>query len=173
MWSYFSINVILLVYKCDLALLISVTWECVCDVSLWWLPNPDWFQDAAPDGCQILASSRMQPASGQVTVGVAYVFLRALIKGRYKHWSVSNELHSESLLQTYPQCNRQCKSPLPVLIGGPQDLARSSRYRRRMLKASVSFIREKAYARRNRCVSFRRDKGDAGSRNASLMLILQ
>jgi hypothetical protein len=33
-----------------------------------------WFQDAAPDGCQILAGSRMQPASRQqVTIGVAFV----------------------------------------------------------------------------------------------------
>jgi hypothetical protein len=47
---------------------------CVYDVSLlWWLPYLGWFQDAAPDGCQILAGSRMPPASGQVTVGVAYV----------------------------------------------------------------------------------------------------
>jgi hypothetical protein len=84
---------------------------------------------------------------------------------------VSNGLHSESPLQKCPQCNVQCKSPLPVLTGGPQDLARSSRYRRRRLKASVSFHREKADARRNRCVSFRRDSGDAGSRNVSLMLI--
>jgi hypothetical protein len=35
-------------------------------------PVPGW-QDAASDGCQILADSRMQSASGQVTVGVAYV----------------------------------------------------------------------------------------------------
>jgi hypothetical protein len=40
---------------------------------LWWLPNPGWFQDAAPGGCQILASSRMLPATGQVTVGVAAI----------------------------------------------------------------------------------------------------
>jgi hypothetical protein len=61
-----------LFYKC--ALPISVMWECVCDVSLlWWLPNPDWFQDAAPGGCQILAGSRMPPATGQVTVGEAAV----------------------------------------------------------------------------------------------------
>jgi hypothetical protein len=63
-----------LVYKCDLALPIFVMWECVCDDSLlWWLPNPGWFQDAAPGGCQILAGSRMPPATGQVTVGVAAV----------------------------------------------------------------------------------------------------
>jgi hypothetical protein len=31
-----------------------------------------------------------------------------------------------------------------------------------MLKASVSINREKANARRNRCVSFRRGRGDAG-----------
>jgi hypothetical protein len=48
--------------------------ECVCDVSLlWWLPYPGWFQDATPDGYQILASSKMPPASWQITVGVAYV----------------------------------------------------------------------------------------------------
>jgi hypothetical protein len=35
-----------------------------------------------------------------------------------------------------------------------------------MLKASVSFNREKADARRNGYVSFRRDLGDAGSQNA-------
>jgi hypothetical protein len=64
-----SINVILLYLS------ISVMWECVCDVSLlWWLPYPGWFQDAACGGCQILAGSRMPPATGQVTVG-------ALIKG--------------------------------------------------------------------------------------------
>jgi hypothetical protein len=80
---------------------------------------------------------------------------------------VSNGLHSESSLQECPQCNRQCKSPLPVLTGGPQDLARSSRYMRRRLKARVSFNREKADARGDRCVSFRRDSGDAGSPNAS------
>jgi hypothetical protein len=78
---------------------------------------------------------------------------------------------TESPLQKCPQCNRQCKSPLPVLTGGPQDLAHSSRYMRHRLKASVSFNREKADARGNRCVSFRRDSGDAGSRNASLKLI--
>jgi hypothetical protein len=61
---------------------------------------------------------------------------------------MSNGLHSESPLQTCPQCNGQCKSPLPILTGGPQDLARSSRYRRRRLKASVSFNKEKADARR-------------------------
>jgi hypothetical protein len=71
---------------------------------------------------------------------------------------VSNELHSKSPLQTCPQCNRQCKGPLPVLTGGPQDLARSSRYRRRSFKARVSFNREKADARRNRCVSFHREQ---------------
>jgi hypothetical protein len=65
---------ILLVYKCDLALPISVMSEYVCDVSLlWWLPNHGWYRDAAPDGCQILASSRMTPATGWVTVGVAYI----------------------------------------------------------------------------------------------------
>jgi hypothetical protein len=38
------------------------------------LVYPSWFQNAAPDGCQILGCSRMQPASRQqVTVGVAYV----------------------------------------------------------------------------------------------------
>jgi hypothetical protein len=56
---------------------------------------------------------------------------------------MSNGLHSERLLQTCPQCNGQCKRRLQVLTGGPQDLARSSRYRRRRLKASVSFNREK------------------------------
>jgi hypothetical protein len=40
-----------------------------------------------------------------------------------------------------------------------------------MLKASVSFNREKADVRRNRCVSFRRDSGDVSSHNVSLMLI--
>jgi hypothetical protein len=66
--------VILLVYKCDLVLPISVMLECVCDVSLlWWLPYPGWFQDETPDGCQILAVSRMPQGSGQVTIGVAYV----------------------------------------------------------------------------------------------------
>jgi hypothetical protein len=65
-----------LVYKCDLALPVSVMSECVCDVSLlWWLPYPGWFQDAAPDGCQILVGSRMPPTSRQVTVGVAYISL--------------------------------------------------------------------------------------------------
>jgi hypothetical protein len=33
---------------------------------------PGW-QNAAPNGCQVLAGSRMQPASRQVIVGVAYV----------------------------------------------------------------------------------------------------
>jgi hypothetical protein len=42
---------------------------------------------------------------------------------------------------------------------------------RRRLKASISFNREKADACGNRCVSFRRDSGDAGSPNASLKLI--
>jgi hypothetical protein len=42
-----------------------------------------------------------------------------------------------------------------------------------MFKTSVSINREKADAGRNRRVSFRRDRGDAGSRNASLMLISQ
>jgi hypothetical protein len=111
-------------------------------------------------GCHILAGSRMQP-------------LMALIKARYKHWSMSNGLHSESPLQTCQQCNRQCKSPLPVLDGGLQDLAHSSRYWRRRLKARVSFNREKADARRNRYISIRRGRGDEGSRNASLMLISQ
>jgi hypothetical protein len=144
-------------------------WECVCDVSLlWWLPYPGWFQDAAPSGCQILAGSRMPPATGQVIVGVAAVSVTGAC---YKHRSVSNGLHSESLLQKCPQCNGQCKSPLPVLTGRPQDLARASRYRRRRLKASVSFNIEKADACRNRCFSFRRDSGDLGSRNASLKLI--
>jgi hypothetical protein len=82
MWSYpssLSINVILLVYKCDLALPISVMREYVCDVSLlWWLPYPGWFQDVAPDGCQILAGSGMPPSSGQVTIGVAYVSLTGI-----------------------------------------------------------------------------------------------
>jgi hypothetical protein len=64
----------LLVYKCDLALPISVMLEYVYDVSLLWrLPYPGWFQDAAPNGCQNLAGSRMPLANGQVTVGVAYV----------------------------------------------------------------------------------------------------
>jgi hypothetical protein len=86
---------------------------------------------------------------------------------------VSNGLHSESSLQKCPQCNGQCKSPLPVLTSGPQDLARSLRYMRRRMKASISFNRDKAYAHGNRCVSFRRDSGDAGSWNASLKLISQ
>jgi hypothetical protein len=42
---------------------------------LWWLPNPGWFQDAAPSGCQILAGSRNLPATGLVTVVVAAVFV--------------------------------------------------------------------------------------------------
>jgi hypothetical protein len=42
------------------------------------------WQDAALDGCQILADSRMQLASRQVTVAVAYVSIRVLIKARYK-----------------------------------------------------------------------------------------
>jgi hypothetical protein len=88
-------------------------------------------------------------------------------------WSVSNGLHSESPLQTCRQSNGQCKSLLPVLTSGPKDLARSSRYRRHRLKAHVSFNVEKADARRNRCISFRRNREDAGSRNASLMLISQ
>jgi hypothetical protein len=63
-----SINVILLYLP------IFVTWECVCDVSLlWWLPYPGWFQDAARGGCQILAGSRMPPATGQFTVAVVAV----------------------------------------------------------------------------------------------------
>jgi hypothetical protein len=67
MWSY-------LVYRCDLAFPISVMWESVCDVPLlWWLPNPGWFQDAAPGGCQILAGSRILPTTGQVTVVVAAI----------------------------------------------------------------------------------------------------
>jgi hypothetical protein len=36
------------------------------------------------------------------------------------------------------------------------------------LKESVSFNREKTDVRRNRCVSFRRESGDAGLQNASL-----
>jgi hypothetical protein len=84
---------------------------------------------------------------------------------------VSNRLHSESPLQTCQQCNGQCKTSLPVLTGGPQELARSSRYRRRRLNAHIYFNREKADACRNRCVSFRRDRGDARTWNASLMLI--
>jgi hypothetical protein len=86
-------------------------WECVCDASLlWWLPYPGWFQDAAPDGCQILVGSRMQPASGQVIIGVTYVSVTVLIKAHCKHWLVSNGLHSESPLQTCQQCNGQCKA---------------------------------------------------------------
>jgi hypothetical protein len=50
-------------------------------------------------------------------------------------------------------------------------MARSSRYKRCRLKASVSFNREKIDTCRNRCVSFRRDRGDAGSWNTSLILI--
>jgi hypothetical protein len=66
--------VILLVYKCDLALPISVMSECVCDVSLLWrLPYPGWFKNATTDGCQILVGSRMPPKSGQDTIGMAYV----------------------------------------------------------------------------------------------------
>jgi hypothetical protein len=42
-----------------------------------------------------------------------------------------------------------------------------------MLKEIVSFNREQADAGTNRCVSFRQDSGDAGSQNASLMLISQ
>jgi hypothetical protein len=157
---------------CLLAVVAAISW-LVQRCSLWWLPNPGWFQDAAPGDCQILAGSRMFPATGQVTVGVATVSIMGIIKARYKHWSVSNGLHSESLLQKCPQCNKQCKSPLPVLTGGPQGLARSSRYRRRRLKESVSFNREKADTRRNRCVLFRRDNGDAGSQNVSVKLISQ
>jgi hypothetical protein len=73
-WSYLVYICDLAVYKCDLALPISVMWECVCDVSLlWWLPYPGWFRDAAPGGYQILAGSRMPSTTGQVIVGVATV----------------------------------------------------------------------------------------------------
>jgi hypothetical protein len=67
-----------------------------------------------------MAGSRMLPATGQVTVGEAVVFVTALIKARYKQLSVSNGLHSESPLQKRPQCHVQCKSPLPALIVGPR-----------------------------------------------------
>jgi hypothetical protein len=125
MWSCFP-------YICDVRMYLWCLLVVVAAIS--WL-----FQDATPDGCKILVGSRMPPASSQITVGVAY-------------WSVINGLHSERPLQTCPQCNGQCKSLLPVLTGGPQELARSSRYRRRRLKASVSFNSEKADTRRNRCV---------------------
>jgi hypothetical protein len=149
MWSCFA-------YICDVRMCL---W-CLLDVvaakswlvpgcSPWWLPNPGWFHDPAGNRAGYCSCGRR-------------ICKRALIKARYKHWSVSNGLHSESLLQKCPQCNGQCKSPLPVLTGGPQDLARSSRYMRRRLKESVSFNREKADARANRCVSFCRDSGDAG-----------
>jgi hypothetical protein len=71
---------------------------------------------------------------------------------------VSNGLHSESPLQTCKQCNGQCKSPLPVLTGGTQDLAYSSRCRRRGLKARVSFSRDTADTCGNRCISSSRQR---------------
>jgi hypothetical protein len=144
MWSCFAyICDVRMCLWCLLAVVAAISW-LVPGCSPWWLPNPGWFQDAAPGGCQILAGSRMLPATGQVTVGVSAVSVTGVNK-----------------------------SPSLVLTGGPQDLARSSRYRGRGLKASVSFNREKADARRNRCVSFHRHSEDAGSRNASLKLISQ
>jgi hypothetical protein len=61
--------VILLVYICDLRMFLLCLLAVVAAIS--WLV-PGW-QDAAPDGCQILAGSRMHPTSRQVTIGVAYV----------------------------------------------------------------------------------------------------
>jgi hypothetical protein len=63
---------------CEMHFLL-VRWWCwilSCDAcELWISVNLDVeFQDAAPDSCQILDGSRMQPASRQqVTVRVAYV----------------------------------------------------------------------------------------------------
>jgi hypothetical protein len=56
--------------------IVVVAYVYVCGVSLlWWLPYPGWFQDAAPDGYQIMVGSRMPPASGQVIVVVAYIYV--------------------------------------------------------------------------------------------------
>jgi hypothetical protein len=93
--------------------------------SPWWLPNPGWFQDAAG-----------KQAADYCRGGLCI----ALVKARYKHWSLSNELQLEHPLQTCQQCNGHRKSPLPVLTGGPQNLARSSRHRRHRFTTHVSDI---------------------------------
>jgi hypothetical protein len=93
--------------------------------SPWWLPNPGWLQDAA----------------GKQEVGYCRGGLRiTLIKSRYKHWSLSNMLKLEHPLQTCQQSNEHSKSPLPVLTGGPHNMACSSRYQRRGFTTRVSDI---------------------------------
>jgi hypothetical protein len=145
MWSFFA-------YTCDVRMCL---W-CLLAVVL---PYSGWFQDATPDGCQILASSRMQPASGQITIGVAYVCVTGVNKliTNTDQW-VTGFIRKAR----YKHANN-----VPILTRGPQDLARSLRYRRQKLKAC------KADAHRNKCVSFHRDRADTGLRNASLMLISQ
>jgi hypothetical protein len=84
----------------------------------WWLPNPDWLQDAAG-----------KQAAGYWS-----------IKAHYKHWSLSNGIQLEHSLQTCQQSNGHCKSPLPVLTGGPHNVARSSSHQRRRFTTRVSDI---------------------------------
>jgi hypothetical protein len=67
--SNLKLDVILLVYKCDLALVFVMSHCCGgCHILA-----SSRMAGCSLDGCQILTGSRMEPASRQVTVGVAYV----------------------------------------------------------------------------------------------------
>jgi hypothetical protein len=158
MWSCFAyICDVRMCLWCLLVVVDAISW-LVPGCSPWWLPNPGWFQDAAGKrvgycrgGLHICNGHKLKLVTNtnQWVTG----FIR---NNRYKHaHNVTGSVKAR--YQSWPV--------------GPGTWP-SSRYRRRRLKASISFNREKADARRNRCVSFRRDSGDVGSRNASLMLIL-
>jgi hypothetical protein len=160
MWSCFAyICDVRMCLWCLLAVVAAISWM-VPGCSPWWLPNPGWLQDATVKwegycrgGLHICNEHKLKLVTNTDQWVMGFIW-----KDHYKH--------SQNVTGSV-------KAHYQSWFGGPQDLARSSRYRRRRLKASDSFNREKADACRNRHISFRRDRGDAGSRNASLMLILQ
>jgi hypothetical protein len=57
-----------------------------------------------------------------------------------KHLPLSNGLQLEHTLQTCQQSNGHHKSPLPILTGGPHNVARWLRHRRHRFTTRVSDI---------------------------------
>jgi hypothetical protein len=98
--------------------------------SPWWLPNPGWFQDATG-----------KQAAGYCRGGLRICnecFLKLVTDT--DHWSLSNGLQLEHQLQTCQQSTGHRKTPLPVLTGGPHNMARSSIHQRRKFTTRVSDI---------------------------------
>jgi hypothetical protein len=92
--------------------------------------NPGWFQDATG-----------KQAAGYCRGGLRICnecFLKLVTDT--DHWSLSNGLQLEHQLQTCQQSNGHRQSSLPVLTGGPHNMARSSRHQRRRFTTRISYI---------------------------------